>query len=237
MLNTIIIDDEKMSREILKSMINKHPELNLLNEFDSSISAFGYITKHSEEIDFIFLDIHLQEFTGFDFLNSLAAPPPVILVSSDSEKALKAFEYENIVDYLLKPVEFNRFIKAISKLQKVTGGSATANSKSDGDETKQLFINVNKRLIKINFDDIEVVEAKGDYIQIHTPEKSYIVHSTMKNVEQKLPTSMFYKVHRSYIVNLSKIVDIVDNTILIRQKVIPISQAKKSDLMTKLNRL
>ncbi len=238
MMKSIIIDDEKMSREIIKSMVAKHPDVEVLADFDSPVSAFGYLTQNSEDIDFLFLDIHLPEFTGFDFLKTLTTPPPVILVSNDSDKALEAFEYDNIVDYLLKPIDFTRFAKSMTKMNKTlkqqNAPAAEANKKPESDK---LFINVNKRLIKIDFDDINYIEASGDYVRIYTDEKKYLVHSTMKNVESKLPSNQFFKVHRSYIINLNKIIDIEDNTALIKQSVIPISQAKKSELMEKLNRL
>ncbi len=236
-MNSIIIDDEKMTREIIKSMSDKHPDVTVLEDFDSPVSAFGYLAKNQSDIDFIFLDIHLPEFTGFEFLNTLTTPPPVILISNDPEKALKAFEYDDIVDYLLKPIEFNRFAKSITKMKKHLSLSAAPAPTKEKNENNQLFVNVNKRLIKIDFDDIDFIKANGDYVDIYTEEKKYLVHSTMKNVENKLPSNLFFKVHRSYIINLSKIIDIEDNTSLIGKNVIPISQAKKSDLMEKLNRL
>ncbi len=238
MMKSIIIDDEKMSREIIKSMVSKHPDVEVLADFDSPVSAFGYLTQNNDAIDFIFLDIHLPEFTGFDFLNSLTTPPPVILISNDSEKALKAFEYDNIIDYLLKPIDFTRFAKSMTKMKKnLDRNNAPAAGKSSKSDDDKLFINVNKRLIKIDFDDIDFIEASGDYVRINTEDKKHLVHSTMKNVESKLPSNQFFKVHRSYIINLNKIIDIEDNTALIGKNVIPISQAKKSELMDKLNRL
>ncbi len=238
MMKSIIIDDEKMSREIIKSMVSKHPDVEVLADFDSPVSAFGYLTQNNDSIDFIFLDIHLPEFTGFDFLNSLTTPPPVILISNDSEKALKAFEYDNIIDYLLKPIDFTRFAKSMTKMKKnLERNSAPEAGKSSKSDDDKLFINVNKRLIKIDFDDIDFIEASGDYVRINTEDKKHLVHSTMKNVESKLPSNQFFKVHRSYIINLNKIIDIEDNTALIGKNVIPISQAKKSELMDKLNRL
>ncbi len=237
-MNCIVIDDEKMTREIIRSMSEMHPDVTVLEDFDSPVAAFGYLTKNSADIDFIFLDIHLPEFTGFEFLNTLTTPPPVILISNDPEKALKAFEYEDIVDYLLKPIEFSRFAKSITKMKNYLNKNASNSETSDSkNESNQLFVNVNKRLIKIGFDDIEFIKANGDYVDINTSEKKYLVHSTMINVENKLPSSMFFKSHRSYIINLSKIIDIEDNTALIGKNVIPISQAKKADLMEKLNRL
>ncbi len=143
-----------------------------------------------------------------------------------------------MVDYLVKPIAKERFDKAIQKLQNFT--IPTTNSMSNAAEkegTDELYVNVDRRLVKISFSDINIIEAKGDYIKIKTNDKSHIVHSTLKKIEDKLPTEMFLKVHRSFIINLSKIIDIEDNSVLIKQDIIPVSRSNRSELMKRLNLL
>ena len=234
-MNCIIIDDDSAARLIVSKLCGEIPELNVVQEFSSAIEAIKYL--NGNEVDVIFLDIHMPTFSGFDFMQTLKNPPKIILTTSDKNFALEAFEYPSVVDYLLKPIKLVRFEKAIKKLSSFVVKGEKSVSSEASDETKELYVNVDRRLVKINFSDINVIEAKGDYIRIKTDDKSHIVHSTLKKVEDKLPQELFLKVHRSYIINLSKIIDIEDNSVLIKQDIIPVSRSNKSELMKRLNLL
>ncbi|MBT8260756.1 MAG: LytTR family DNA-binding domain-containing protein, partial [Bacteroidia bacterium] len=207
-MNCIIIDDEATARAIIEQMCSNIKNLNVLEEFPNAIQAIKYLNQN--EVDLIFLDIHMPDFTGFDFIQTLKNPPKIILTTSDPNFAIQAFEYDCIVDYLVKPIGLERFTKAIQKAEAVKS-PVTKDSSSDKVETSSgndLYVNIDRRLIKIDIPSIYLVEAKGDYIQIKTEDKNYTVHSTLKKIEDKLPDSIFLKVHRSYIINFNKIIDI-----------------------------
>lgn len=239
-MNCITIDDEEMARAIIGQMIEKTPQLHLLQNFSNAIQAIKYLNQN--EVDLIFLDIHMPDFDGFDFIQTLKSPPKIILITSDKNFAIEAFEYDCIVDYLVKPITEDRFEKAIQKANSATAtpsaSSATATANRTVEDTKnEFYINIDRRLIKIEFASVTIVEAKGDYIHVKTENKNYIVHSTLKKIEDKLPKDLFLKVHRSFIINTKKIIDIEDNSVLIGKDIIPVSRANRPDLMKRLNLL
>lgn len=237
-MNCIIIDDEKMARTILKTLCNEIKSLNVLEDFPSAIQAIKYLNENV--VDLIFLDIHMPDFNGLDFIRSLKNPPKIILTTSDPKFAIEAFEYDFIVDYLLKPLELSRFKKAIDKanakqLTAVSNEDVAKSASKDIDN--DFYVNIDRRLIKIDLPSIYLIEAKGDYIKIKTDTKDYVVHSTLKKIEEKLPDSLFLKIHRSYIINIKKIIDIEDNSVLIKKDVIPVSRSKRPELMKRLDLL
>lgn len=235
-MNCIIIDDEGMARAIITQMITECPELKLVQEFPNAIQAIKFL--NHTQVDLIFLDIHMPDFTGFDFIQSLKNPPKVVLVTSDKNFAIEAFEYECIVDYLVKPITEDRFQKAIQKAISYKIASKAAEVKPNvEDNANEFYINIDRRLIKIEMASVNIVEAKGDYIHIKTESKNYVVHSTLKKIEDKLPKDLFLKVHRSFIINTKKIIDIEDNSVLIAKDVIPVSRANRPELMKRLNLL
>ncbi|SHM04208.1 LytR/AlgR family response regulator transcription factor [Flavobacterium xinjiangense] len=235
-MNCIIIDDEEMARAIMTQMITLYPELKLIQEFPNAIQAIKFL--NHTEVDLIFLDIHMPDFTGFDFIQSLKNPPKVILVTSDKNFAIDAFEYECIVDYLVKPITEERLNKAIQKANAYkTTSKPTEIKPIVEDNANEFYINIDRRLIKIEMASVNIVEAKGDYIHIKTESKNYVVHSTLKKIEDKLPKDLFLKVHRSFIINTKKIIDIEDNSVLIAKDVIPVSRANRPELMKRLNLL
>ena len=235
-MKCIIIDDEKMARVILKTLCNEIQSLEVLEDFPNAIEAIKYLNKN--RVDLIFLDIHMPGFNGLDFIRSLKNPPKIILITSDPNFAIEAFEYDFIIDYLLKPLQFDRFKKAIekSKTKNLTLASNETNSSRKAIEN-DFYISIDRRLIKIDLPSIYLIEAKGDYIKRKTENKDYIVHSTLKKIEEKLPDSLFLKIHRSFIINLKKIIDIEDNSVLIKKDVIPVSRSKRPELMKRLDLL
>ena len=243
-MNSIIIDDETLARTIIVQMATKDPELNVTGEFSSAIQAMKFLNEEEVKTDLIFLDIHMPDFTGFDFIKTIKNPPAVILVTSDKNFAIEAFEYDCIVDYLVKPITEERFLKAVKKAKAKKDEapaksivSASADEKQPVDTANEFYVNIDRRLIKIDIPTINIVEAKGDYIQIKTETKNYTVHSTLKKIEEKLPSSLFLKVHRTYIINTKKIIDIEDNSVLIGKDVVPVSRANRPELMKRLNML
>lgn len=236
-MNCIIIDDEEMARAIIAKMVNSQSNFKVIEQFSNAIQAIKFLNQN--EVDVIFLDIHMPDFTGFDFIQTIKNPPQIILITSDKNFAIEAFEYDCIVDYLVKPLNEDRFKKAISKikLEKETQPTSVSIAPKKEDNSNEFYVNIDRRLIKIEIKSVNIVEAKGDYIHIKTEGKNYIVHSTLKKIEDKLPTDLFLKVHRSFIINTKKIVDIEDNSVLIGKEVIPVSRANKPELMKRLDLL
>ncbi|ARV05459.1 DNA-binding response regulator [Polaribacter sp. SA4-10] len=235
-MNCIIIDDEKMARVIVKTLCDEIETLAILEQFSSAIHAIKYLNEH--EVDLIFLDIHMPDFTGLDFIKTLKNPPKIIFTTSDPKFAIEAFEYDFIVDYLLKPIQLPRFKKAIQKAEKAAINTSAKNTSFNKIEKENdFYVNIDRRLIKIDLPSVYLIEAKGDYIKIKTENKDYIVHSTLKKIEEKLPDSLFLKVHRSFIINIKKIIDIEDNSVLIMKDVVPVSRSKRPELMKRLDLL
>jgi two-component system, LytTR family, response regulator LytT len=237
-MDCIIIDDESTARAIISQLCSQTKNLNVVAEFPNAIQAIKYLNQNT--VDLIFLDIHMPDFTGFDFIQTLSNPPKTILTTSDANFAIEAFEYDCIVDYLVKPILLPRFEKAIQKAEKSDLNTVTSSSSSEKEVTSSgndLYVNIDRRLIKIDIPSIYLVEAKGDYILIKTEDKNHTVHSTLKKIEDKLPQDLFLKVHRSFIINIKKIVDIEDNSVLIKKDVIPVSRSNRPELMKRLNLL
>ncbi|SDS47529.1 two component transcriptional regulator, LytTR family [Polaribacter sp. KT25b] len=229
----IIIDDDATARLIIKQHCLKSQSINVLEEFSSAIDAIKYL--NNNKVDLVYLDIHMPTFSGFDFIETLKNPPKIVLTTSDKNLALEAFEYKSVVDYLVKPISKERFEKSLEKLVAIS--IVDKPLLTDEKLSEFIYVNVDKRLVKVDIASIYLIEAKGDYINIKTNDKNYLVHSTLKKIEDKLPSNMFFKVHRSFIINFSEIIDIEDNTVLIRQVVVPVSRSNKSELMKKLNLL
>ncbi|MFV8226496.1 LytR/AlgR family response regulator transcription factor [Christiangramia aquimixticola] len=236
-MECIIIDDETTARAIIHRLISNHAQLHLQEEFSNAMQAIKYLNQNT--IDLIFLDIHMPDFTGIDFIQSLKNPPMVILTTSDKSFASEAFEYDFIVDYLVKPIAKERFDKAILKASGSRPLPSLLPTESEPEEAESgiLYININRRLIKIDISSIYLVAAKGDYIQIKTHDQNYLVHSTLKKIENKLPDDQFLKIHRSFIINTKFIIDIQDNSVLIEKDVIPVSRSNRPELMKRVNLL
>jgi DNA-binding LytR/AlgR family response regulator len=243
-MKCIIIDDEIMARAIISELITSRTEHVVEGEFDSAIEAIKYLNK--KKVDLIFLDIHMPDFNGFDFIDSLKHNVKIILITSDKEYAITAFEYDNVVDYLVKPISEERFDKAIKKINNINVDNInTANLITKRNNTEKIsedfessfYINIDKRLIKIDTNSILYFQAKGDYVTIKTESNNYIMHNTLKKIENKLPAGMFFKSHRSYLINTKKIIDIEENTVLIGKDVVPVSRRNRPQLMKSLKLL
>lgn len=238
-MKAIVIDDEITARMIIKQVADDISGLNIVEEFSNALQAIKYLNKNT--VDVIFLDIHMPDFTGFDFIESLKNPPKIVLTTSDRNFALEAFEYKFVVDYLVKPIELERFKKAIDKVKtfKLVDEVVVPvkQQQEDQDTENTLYVNVDRRLVKIDIPSISIIEAKGDYIKIKTEDKNHIVHSSLKKIVEKLPSKHFLKVHRSYVINIDKIIDIEDNSVLIEKDVIPVSRVNRNELRRRLNLL
>lgn len=228
-INCIIIDDEPLARKGLKEYIADVDFLKLVGEFDNPLKAADMIGRGEAQL--LFLDIQMPKITGLEFFKTLQQPPPVIFTTAYPQYALEGFEV-NALDYLVKPVSFDRFFKAVLKAKEYYEVRDT-NSK-EADATEYFFIKADNKLVKILFDEVLYVEALQNYVTIHTPAKKYMTYLTFKSVEDYLPADKFLKVHKSYIVAASKIDTIEGNDIRIGQQHIPISRNQKDEVMDKL---
>nr|WP_298994712.1 LytTR family DNA-binding domain-containing protein [uncultured Allomuricauda sp.] len=233
-MRSIIVDDEASARAIVKELCKTIPEMEVRAEFPNAVEALKFLKDN--QVDLIFLDIHMPKLTGIDFIETLQNPPKIVLTTSDKDFAIEAYEYPFIVDYLVKPISPERFQKCAFKLNSASNGGAS-NLLKEEDAEDDLYINIDRRLIKLKFSDILLIEAKGDYIEIQTLGKRYRVHSTLKKIKDKLPESRFLQIHRSFIINFTQIIDIQDNSVLIEKSVIPISRSNRPELMQRLNLL
>lgn len=237
-MTSIIVDDEATARAIVEQLCSKIPNLEVVNSFPNAMDAIKFLNQ--QQVDVVFLDIHMPGFTGIDFVQTLKNPPRIVLTTSDTEFAIEAYEYEPIVDYLVKPIGQERFEKSIQKIKKALEKPKENIVMENNGTSKlgdELYINIDRRLIKLKFDEILFIEAKGDYIEVKTDKKSYRVHNTLKNIKDKLPETIFLQIHRSFVINFNKIIDIEDNSVLIEKNVIPISRSNRPELMRRLNLL
>lgn len=239
-MRCIIVDDEATARLIVAQLCSNVKELEVIDAFGGAMEAIKFLNQNT--VDVIFLDIHMPGFSGFDFVQTLKNPPKIVLTTSDTNFAIEAYEYEAIVDYLVKPVTQERFNKSIQKVKAALAKASSVEpvvtqSEPDNSIGEELYINIDRRLIKINFNEIQLIEAKGDYIEVKTTKETYRVRNTLKKIKDKLPEKLFLQIHRSYIINFTKIIDIEDNSVLIEKNVVPISRSNRPELMRRLNLL
>ncbi|RMG54631.1 MAG: DNA-binding response regulator [Bacteroidetes bacterium] len=232
-MTCFIIDDEQMSRLALERLCLKVKDLEVLAVCDSAEAALEHL--QSESVDLLFLDIHLPGLSGMDLVRSFDPLPQVIFTTSDKEFALEAYDHD-VTDYLVKPVTLPRLLKAVQRArQRLVAAHPNPAAPAAGED--DVFIKVDNRIVRLPLAEILWIEALGDYMRFHTADKRYTVHMTLKRLEEQLPPSQFLKVHRKYIVNISHIIDIQDNSILIRDELIPISRRNRETLMNRLNLL
>jgi len=230
-MNCVIIDDDALSRKIIEEFVKRTEFLDLKVTYENAVDAINDLNFESKDIDLIFLDIEMPEMDGIDFLNTLNNLPQVIIVSSQDKYALEAFDYD-VTDYLLKPITYARFYKAVTKAKNIM----LANSNDGVDE---IYIKNDSALVKLKYNDVLLVEALENYVIVNTFSEKYTIHFTMKAIEKQLPLSQFIRVHRSFIINLKKIERIEDNTIIVKidkgNKIVPIGKAYKENFMKYIN--
>lgn len=226
-LTCAIVEDDPVSSVIVRGLAEKTDLLDILNTFSSPGEALPWLIDN--EVELLFLDVEMPGMTGLDMVRTLGYKPAIIVISAKPDYAVEAFDL-SVADYLVKPVkDYSRFLAAVNKV--------IAHRKQDGkdkatDET--LFVKVDSLLMKLDIDTILWIEAYGDYIKIQT-EKTYTVYATLKKMEEKLDPQKFVRVHRSFIVNLTKATSIDTTSIEINKKIIPVSGTYKNGLLDKIN--
>jgi DNA-binding LytR/AlgR family response regulator len=219
MINVIIVDDEPLALDVLETYIDKIPDLNLVKKCSNALEANAALKEH--DIDLMFLDIQMPQLTGIDFLRTLAKPPKVIFTTAYANYAVEGFEL-NAVDYLLKPISLDRFMKAVNKAQEQISlenqDAAPTPLAAVVEEEDFIFVKADKKLIKVNYRDIVYIEGLKDYVIIRLMSSRIITLQTMKSLEQKLPVSIFKRIHRSYIVNIQRIQAVQGNMVEVIEK-------------------
>lgn len=201
-INCIIIDDEPLAVNVIKNHLQEIGSVNIVETFNSAIEALSFLKENT--IDLIFLDINMPLLDGLNFIKSLEKKPLIIITTAYDEYAIKTYELD-VLDYLVKPISFPRFLKAVNRaLRKVNSKSSTSNLKIA--KREHIFIKVDKKKMqKIYLDEILVIESLRDYLKITTITDRYIIHSTLSNFTDKLPSSNFIRIHRSFTIAIDKI--------------------------------
>ncbi|MCX6297333.1 MAG: LytTR family DNA-binding domain-containing protein [Bacteroidetes bacterium] len=227
-MKCVIIDDDKMSRDILEHFISKHSELELVKQFDNPVEAVSFLKLN--KIDLIFLDVEMPQMTGMEFIACLADNhPKVIFTTSHTQFAIEAFKY-NVSGYLVKPVKFDQFSLAMKKVLRENISVQSVDFKDN-----VVFIKEGKTIVKMDRSDIKLIECVGDYVTLFSKDRSYVVHATMKSMESRFSNIEYIRVHRSFIIRLDAIEDIEDDTIAFGDKLVPIGKTYKKDVYKRLN--
>ena len=247
-MNAIIVDDEPLARDVLETYLERMPDVNLVATCSNAFEANQALK--DQQVDLMFLDIQMPQLTGMDFLRTLQNPPMVIFTTAYSEYAIEGFELDAL-DYLLKPISFDRFVKAVNRAKEQknlqTGGVTSTEETPVEDasgksvlEEDFIFVKADKKLIKVNYDDILYIEGLKDYVIIRCNDTRVITLQTMKSLEARLPSKIFKRIHRSYIINMSKVEAVMGNMIEITEKGakkhLPIGKNYREELQGMVNK-
>lgn len=229
-MKAIIVDDNKMARATMVELAKKVKDLVVAGECKDAVEAYNFLQQGS--VDLLLLDIEMPGMTGLDLIKNLGSKRPVIIfVSSKKEYALEAFEL-NVADYLLKPATVSRFIQAIDRAREILDSKKQDVS---FEEDEFIFIRDSNIVRRLKLDNVLFAEAMGDYVKLYTNDRFYAIHSTLSAVEDRLPSSRFMRVHRSYIVAISKIDSLQDGALVINGKSLPVADSFRKKLNTRMN--
>jgi DNA-binding LytR/AlgR family response regulator len=226
-LKCIIVDDEIMARKSLERLCKKTENLEVIAICENAEEAIDFLKK--DTVDLIFLDIEMPGLTGIEFLSAVSILPQIIFTTSKTEYAFEAFQHQ-VTDYLQKPIDYSRFLLAVEKAVEIQKQNDFYKAAAE-----EVYIREEGKYIRVAYDTILYFENVGDYVKVVTDTGNHIIYSTLKSIAKKLNNTRFLKVHRSYIVNLAKIKDIDESSLVINRKVIPISRANRPVLMGRLN--
>ena len=229
-MNALIVDDNKIARTTMKQLASQVKDIVVAGECSNAMDAYNLLQE--QPVDLILLDIEMRGMTGLELTKNLGNKKPIIVfTTSKKEYAAEAFEL-NVADYIVKPVTPARFIQAIDKVRAILE-SNTEEVEIDNDEF--IFIRDSNIVRRLKLDDILFGEAMGDYVKLHTAQKFFAIHTTLKTVQERLPASKFIRVHRSYIVAITKIDTIQDGALIINGKAMPVADAYRAALNKRMN--
>ncbi len=231
----LVIDDEPLARDLMRSHIEKLENFEVIEECSDAMKALHALQNHS--VDLMFMDIQMPQITGIEFLKTLKHPPKVIITTAFREYALDGFELD-VVDYLLKPITFERFLKSINKYYQIFQEEANSEQSINlaiPNEDAFIYVKENKKVIKIHLNEIIYIEGLSEYVQIFTRDKKIITKTSMSNMEEKLPSAGFLRIHKSYIISLAKIEAFTSGSIEVTGKEIPIGRSYKNSVLEVLH--
>ncbi len=228
----LIVDDEPMAREVIATHLSKIGSIKVMADCSSAMEAFQYISNH--KIDLVFLDINMPEISGISFAKSINKDIKIIFTTAYRDYAVEGFELQ-AVDYLLKPISFERLLKAVNTYFDVysTPPTEITNSPKEHDF---MFVRSERVMIKIDFKSVIYVESYSDYIKIHLEDKTIVTRETISAIEAKLPKDKFIRIHRSYIISISRIKSFTNEQITILDKSLPISRSYKQEVLHTLEK-
>lgn len=228
----LVIDDEPLARDLMRSHIEKLENFEICAECGDAMKALQEL--HNHKVDLMFMDIQMPQITGLEFLKTLKNPPKVIITTAYREYALEGFELD-VVDYLLKPITFERFLKSVNKYYQATQDDVKASQpisvNSGKSEEAFIYVKENKKVVKVHLSDILYVEGLSEYVQIYTPSKKIITKTSMTNMSEKLPDDNFVRIHKSFIVSLSKVEAFTSSSIEVPGKELPIGRSYKNSVL------
>jgi DNA-binding LytR/AlgR family response regulator len=228
-IRCLIIDDEPLAQRVIERYAENIPFLEIVGKCNSAVEAFDVL--HGQEVDLLFLDINMPRLSGMDFLRTLKNPPLAIITTAYAEFAIQGFELD-VVDYLMKPFPFDRFYKAVQKAEELIKSRELPHGEmreAQRPEESFIFIKSSKKTYKVTLDDILYIEALGDYVKIFTTDKMIVSYQSLKNIETLLPSKLFPRIHKSFIIALSRVDLIEGNHVKIRDRMIPIGTNFKTD--------
>lgn len=235
-MNCLIVDDEPLALSVMESHLKEFKDLKVIGKCRSAVQAFELIEKH--KIDLLFLDIEMPKLDGFSFLKSLKNPPLVVVTTAHRDYAIQGFELD-VVDYLLKPISLKRMMQAISKARRMQNekGQETINAPNETTSTNPyVFIRSERENVKVELDSILYVESLKNHVKVVTPSKSYITLVSMSQMETKLPSTSFLRVHRSFLVNQTKITHYTHTYLTLDRKSIPIGKMYRDKVVEQLGK-
>lgn len=220
-IKCIIIDDEPLAADVIENYLSEFSNIELISTFTNPLQALETI--ESGEVDAVFIDINMPKMNGLDFIKSLESRPYFIITTAYREYAVESFDLD-VLDYLVKPIPFTRFLKSINKLSQKFLNDRSVEASSQVVEKSFIFLKVDKKLIKIKFEDIYYVESLKDYIKVFTTTGDYLAHKSLSSISEEVPSTQFLRIHRSFTVALDKIQAVEGNSVLITGKRIPIGR-------------
>lgn len=231
----LIVDDEPLARELIHGHVEKLENFEIVAECGDAMKALNILRE--KQVDLMFMDIQMPQITGIEFMKTLKHPPKVIITTAYREYALEGFELD-VVDYLLKPITFERFLKSVNKYYLQNQDELTVVSGTVPDKMSEepfIYVKENKKVVKLYLSEIKYIEGLSEYIQIFTDKRKIITKTSMSQMEEKLPAEKFLRIHKSFIVSMNKIEAFTANTIEIQGKELPIGRSFKNSVLSALN--
>ena len=231
----LIVDDEPLARELIRGHVEKLENFEIVAECSDAMRALNVMRE--KQVDLIFMDIQMPQITGLEFLKTLKHPPKVIITTAYREYALEGFELD-VIDYLLKPITFERFLKSVNKFYQMNQDDVQVVAATSGEKMPEesfIYIKENKKIVKVYLSEIRYIEGLSEYVQVYTDKRKIITKTSMAQMEEKLPNDSFLRIHKSFIISTSRIEAFTANTIEVQGKELPIGRSFKNGVLNALN--